>query len=98
MTNQREAYDTAMGALFNLTNAAPFEVVAAVMDCSEAVFAVVEATTREASCQSAAQATRLLAGIQSHVEHAESCLDFQLAEVLRQYRSAGFQLVRSSVR
>jgi len=41
MTNQRESYNAALGNLFSLDRAAPEEAIGAVLNCSEAVFAVV---------------------------------------------------------
>jgi len=98
MTNQRETYNAALGNLFSLDRAAPEEAISAVLDCSEAVFAVVEATTRAESCQLAGEATRRLVELQPLIELAEGALDFPLAEALGSYRSAAFRLLRKSVK
>ena len=98
MTNAREAYNEALGNLFSLDNAAPEEAIGAVLEASEAVFSAVEATTLEEACRLTGDATRLLVGIQPLVELAEYALDFQLAEVLRSYRSAAFQLLRRELK
>jgi len=98
MNNTREAYNAALGNLFSLDRAAPEEAIGAVLSCSEAVFAVVEATTREDSCRLAGEATRRLVELQPMIELAEAALDFQLAEALSSYRSAAFRLLRKSVK
>jgi len=98
MNNTREAYDAAIGNMFNLEYSAPEEAIGAVLSCSEAVFAVVEATTREDSCRLAGEATRRLVELQPMIELAEAALDFQLAEALGSYRSAAFKLIRKSLK
>ena len=98
MTNTRQAYDAAMGNLFSLDYPAPEDAIGAVLECSEAVFSVVEATTREDSCRLAGEATRRLTELQPMIEICEAALDFPLAEALRSYRSAAFQLLRDSIK
>ena len=98
MTNPRQAYDAAIGNLFSLDYAAPEDAIGAVLECSEAVFSVVEATTRQESCRLAGEATRRLTALQPMIEISEAALDFPLAEALRQYRSAAFQLLRASIK
>jgi len=98
MNNTREAYNAALGNLFSLDRAAPEEAIGAVLEASEAVFAVVEETSREGSCRLAGEATRRLVELQPMVELAEAALDFPLAEAISSYRTAAFRLLRKSIR
>jgi len=97
MTNSTDTYNATLGNLFNLTTAAHADTVEAFVGCSEVVLDAFHATSREDSCRIAADATRRLAALEQVAVAAEAAFDFQLAEALRSYSTAAFQLLRQGV-